>query len=94
MTAMKETEKGRGGLQQSFLTGVIALVFLLVGYQTALLVHRAAVMKIAANRDEPDTVYVYSAQPSNQSFAKEQTVVRKNAEHTPKAEAVRANAPR
>ena len=56
---MKDKEKERGGLQQSFLTGVIALVFLLVGYQTALMVHRAAVVKIAANRDEPDTVFVY-----------------------------------
>lgn len=56
---MKDKEKERGGLQQSFLTGVIALVFLLVGYQTALMIHRAAVVKIAANRDEPDTVFVY-----------------------------------
>jgi hypothetical protein len=55
---MKDKEKERGGLQQSFLTGVIALVFLLVGYQTALVIHRAAVVKIAANRDEPDTVFV------------------------------------
>ena len=56
---MKDKEKERGGLQQSFLTGVIALVFLLVGYQTALMIHRATVVKIAANRDEPDTVFVY-----------------------------------
>ena len=55
---MKEkTEKGRG-----YLTGVIAVVFLIIGYQTALFVHQAAVMKIAANRDEPDTVYVYPEQ--------------------------------
>ena len=83
---MKETEKGRGGLQQSFLTGVIALVFLLVGYQTALLVHRAAVMKIAANRDEPDTVFVYvqGGQP---------TVEHKTASHTLRAQNVRSNLP-
>ena len=55
---MKEKENSRGGLHQSFLTGVIALVFLLVGYQTALLMHRAAVLKIAANRVEPDTVFI------------------------------------
>ena len=30
-----------------------------MGYQTALFVHRAAVMKIVADRDAPDTVYVY-----------------------------------
>lgn len=38
------------------------MVFLIIGYQTALFVHQAAVMKIAANRDEPDTVYVYPEQ--------------------------------
>lgn len=83
---MKEKEKGRGGLQQSFLTGVIALVFLLVGYQTALLVHRAAVVKIAANRDEPDTVYVYVQ-------GEEKTVTRKTSSHTLRAQTVRRNLP-
>ena len=34
---MKDKEKERGGLQQSFLTGVIALVFLLVGYAFGIL---------------------------------------------------------
>lgn len=86
MTAMKEKEKSRGGLQQSFLTGVIALVFLLVGYQTALLVHRAAVVKIAANRDKPDTVYVYVS-------AEEKTVTHKASSHTLRAQNVRRNLP-
>ena len=36
--------------------GVVALVFMIIGYQTALFVHSAAVMKIEANRDRPDTV--------------------------------------
>ena len=44
---------------ESFILGVVALVFLIIGYQTAMFVYRAAVMKIAANRDEPDTVFVY-----------------------------------
>ena len=83
---MKEKEKGRGGLQQSFLTGVIALVFLLVGYQTALLVHRAAVVKIAANRDEPDTVFVYVQ--GDQS-----AVEHKTSSHTLRAQNVRSNLP-
>ena len=83
---MKEKDKSRGGLQQSFLTGVIALVFLLVGYQTALLVHRAAVVKIAANRDKPDTVYVYVA-------AEEKTVIHKASSHTLRAQNVRRNLP-
>ena len=42
----------------SFITGAIALVFLVTGYQTALFVHRAATARIVANRDAPDTVYV------------------------------------
>ena len=41
-----------------FKTGAIALAFLIVGYQVALFVHRAAVEKVVANRDRPDTVYV------------------------------------
>ena len=101
---MKDKEKERGGLQQSFLTGVIALVFLLVGYQTALMVHRAAVVKIAANRDEPDTVFVYvepeipveesggqidSAREANQGLR----TVRRNSHHSSRAQAVRRNVP-
>jgi DNA uptake protein ComE-like DNA-binding protein len=37
-----------------------------VGYQTALLIHRAAVVRIAANRDEPDTVFVYMEQEDSE----------------------------
>lgn len=100
---MKDKEKERGGLQQSFLTGVIALVFLLVGYQTALMVHRAAVVKIAANRDEPDTVFVYvepegMAQSSDSQHRdsvgrKPSGTVRRNSHHSSRAQAVRRNAP-
>ena len=45
-------------LKSSFAVGSIALVFLIVGYQVAVFVHSAAVAKIAANRDCPDTVFV------------------------------------
>ncbi len=44
----------------SFVAGAIALVFLIIGYEVALFVHKAAVLRIAANRDHPDTVYVIS----------------------------------
>lgn len=54
---MKRSEGKRPS--ESFVLGVVALVFLIIGYQTAMFVYRAAVMKIAANRDEPDTVFVY-----------------------------------
>ena len=114
---MKEKiEKARG-----YMTGIIALVFMIIGYQTALFVHHAAVMKITANRDAPDTVYIYqhseqaerisaqsTASPSvttksaKSSDQKSNTVtdrgteefVKRNASHSKRAEAVRANVPR
>lgn len=43
----------------SFVTGAIALVFAVLGYQTALLIHYSAVSRIVAGRDRPDTVFVY-----------------------------------
>lgn len=100
---MKDKEKERGGLQQSFLTGVIALVFLLVGYQTALVVHRAAVVKIAANRDEPDTVFVF-VEPEGMAQGaytehmdsvgrRPSRTVRRNSHHSSRAQAVRRNVP-
>lgn len=54
-------ENKNSKLSESFVTGVIALVFLIVSYQTALFVYRASVMKIVSNRDEPDTVYIYGS---------------------------------
>jgi len=53
-------EKNKGKLTTSFTTGAIAIVFLLIGYQTAVFIHNAAVTKILADRDKPDTVFVYS----------------------------------
>lgn len=96
LNVMKEK---KSGLSESFITGVIALVFLVVGYQTALLIHNAAVVKIAADRDDPDTVYVYqnpveiparsaSVQPTPS------VTIRKNSAHSPRADAVRKNLPR
>ena len=110
----------------SFKVGAIALAFLILGYQTALFVPRAAGLKLAANRDRPDTVYVYlpggdlpvgssTRQPSGDSAgplplpaeagpsllrsrgwlrAGESTpepvrIERRNAPHTPRAEAYR-----
>lgn len=57
---MEEGKKKRNSLNGSFVTGAIALVFLIIGYEVALFVHKAAVTRIAANRDAPDTVYVYA----------------------------------
>ena len=80
--------KKEKGISESFMIGVIALAFLLIGYQTALFIHRATVLKIAQVRDEPDTVYVY------RGGGDEISVQKKNGYHAPRAEAVRQNLPR
>ncbi len=51
----------KSGLSMSFVTGAVALVFLIVGYQVALFVNRAAVSKIVSMRETPDTVFVVDA---------------------------------
>ena len=45
----------------SFKVGAIALAFLILGYQAALFTTRAARLRLEANRDRPDTVYIYAA---------------------------------
>ena len=84
---------------ESFIMGVVALVFMVIGYQAALFLHKAAVLKIEANRDRPDTVYVYCSQshgvkPSGVHSSKADnkgTIVRKTADHSQKVSAVRVN---
>ena len=82
----------------SFIIGAIALVFLAIGYQTALLVHRAATLHIASARDRPDTVYVIDPAtashligdsydgsaplPGPQRHQGQQTVVKRNSAHS------------
>lgn len=100
-------EKKEKKLSESFIVGVIALVFLIVGYQTAMFVYRASVMKIVSNRDEPDTVYVYREPADDGKIsgaggeilnvnhsASGRTVVKKHSRHSPVAEAVRQSVPR
>ena len=61
-----------------FKVGAIALAFLIIGYQSALFVHRAAELRIAAARDKPDTVYVVYKAPADTA----PEVVRRNAPHS------------
>lgn len=97
---MSEEKKSRPS--ESFIVGTVALVFLIIGYQTALFVHNAAVMKIAANRDEPDTVFVYMEKPAAGSMQEGGSAMfrtpvkteRRNSTHSPRVEAVRADVPR
>ena len=84
----------------SFVAGAIALVFLIIGYEVALFVHKAAVLRIAANRDHPDTVFIIERVPGNLPAGPdvdssstrpggEISVVKKNAPHSTAVEAVR-----
>lgn len=92
---MKKTGK-------SFVTGAVALVFAVLGYQTALLVHYSAVAKIVADRDSPDTVFVYRDSPSGgehtgggtvQNVRNSQKYVRKAPPRAPVASKIRESVP-
>ena len=72
-TLKKRKNKVSAQLGASLKAGAIALVFLVLGYQTALFVHKAAVTKIISNRDRPDTVFI-SALPSDSQPADRQPV--------------------
>ena len=92
---MEEGKKKSKNLNASFVTGAIALVFLIIGYQAALFIHKAAVLRIAANRDRPDTVYVYVKEAGGDTLSG--TVVRtglqSNTAERVSPPAVRHNAP-
>ena len=91
------------GLARSTVVGVVALVFLIIGYQTALFVHSAAVARVAANRDEPDTVFVYrelegrsltGVQDDRKSAHDDSKEIRKTGKHSAAGEVMRARVPR
>lgn len=54
----EEKRKRQSSVTATFKVGAIALAFLVIGYQVALFVHKTARLKIEANRDRPDTVFV------------------------------------
>ena len=82
----------------SFTTGAIALVFLIIGFEVALFVHKAAVMRLVADRDRPDTVYIVERpKPRAETEDEEEmetVIVRKPSEHSPEAVRVREKAVR
>ena len=69
---MDREDKKRKGLSASFVTGAVALVFLIVGYQVALFLNRTAISKILADRSSPDTVYIAYSTEENGQTLKEQ----------------------
>ena len=117
----EEKTSSRNRITASFKVGAIALAFLTIGFQSALFIRRAAVLRIASHQDAPDTVYVVdddvarrvlgtagldvatsdSAPPAGgtvsagSSYAdgggsgrRSGVIVRRNAPHSPAAEAV------
>lgn len=52
-----------------FKVGAISLAFMILGYQVALFMHRAATERIVANRDHPDTVYVLDRELAKEILA-------------------------
>lgn len=95
----KPGKSGERKVPASFLTGAVALVFLVTGYQTALFVHKAATAAILAGRDSPDTVYVavcdtvVIGEEEPLAAAGRPSSVRKNAEHHPVVERIRESCP-
>ena len=89
---IRSMENKKNKLSESFVVGVIALVFMIVGYQTALFVYRASVMKIVSNRDEPDTVYIYQTFPEEGTSSEEDARVADGQAPLPQAASLQKNA--
>ena len=93
---MKKENREKSSVSATFKVGAIALAFLIIGYQSALFIHRAAVLRIEADRDHPDTVYIIREIPTP-GEAREHpagvpqtpTVIRRESQHSPVVESVR-----
>ena len=57
----KKSPEKKKPSETTFKAGAIALVFLIIGYQTAVFIHRTAILRIESLRDHPDTVYITTA---------------------------------
>ena len=96
-----EEGKRQKTLKSSFTTGAIALVFLIIGFETALFIHKAAVTRLVADRDHPDTVYIVErirpkaesrAEPEPMDEEKDTVYYRKPADRSPDAVRIREKA--
>lgn len=98
-----EEGKRQKTLKSSFTTGAIALVFLIIGFETALFIHKAAVTRLVADRDHPDTVYVVErvgprvrvdedAGKQEEETGTDTVLLRKSADHSPDAVSIREKA--
>lgn len=80
-------------MKSFFKTGAIALAFLVLGFELALFVHRTAVERVVANRDRPDTVYVYSSARGSGADTLPPEAQSKRGSHSPAARAMYEKAP-
>lgn len=60
---MKNSDDGHRP-SASFIVGAVALLFLIIGYQVSLFIHKASIARIVANHDRPDTVFIQAPQTS------------------------------
>lgn len=92
---MGKKEIRKAELAASFKSGAIALAFMVIGYQSALLVGRASVLRIVANRDAPDTVFVAAGAGTGQTGEIRPPETRRLSEHRDAASRIyAAKAPR
>lgn len=83
---MKNQKDGGRRPSASFIVGAVALLFLILGYQAALFIHKTSVERLIANHDAPDTVFITMS-----GHIQEKHV----SNHTPEAQAIRrAHTPR
>ncbi len=87
---MKDFNSNKDGKRPSasFVVGAVALLFLIVGYQAALFIHKASVARIIANHDEPDTVFVYASGDGRQMIG---TAVNETPDASTRQQAQRAS---
>ena len=93
-------KKQNSGSSTVFKVGAISLAFLILGYQSALFIHKAAALRAEVIRDHPDTVYVIkeihtgtpgAAAPDAAGPAGDESVriERKESEHGPAVRQIR-----
>lgn len=76
----------------SFVVGAVALLFLIIGYQAALFIHKASVARVIANHDAPDTVYLKDPSLEKQGIDVQEI---RHSRHSAAAQSIRrANSPR
>lgn len=67
----------------AFRVGTISFIFLVIGYELALFIHRASELRIQERRDHPDTVYVIDPSLIRQIIREEQSSMRVGASADP-----------